>query len=175
MAISKTLLKTEFLRGLSPDQVLFRVNNLLVPDNDASLFVTVFCVILNIDTGEIEFANAGHNPPLVRSNGGNFEFIQMPKGFVVGPMPDMEYECRNLILEPDDVIFMYTDGVTEAMNPESRQFSDERLKRRLTDLREEDIESIIYEIREDIRDFAQGTPQSDDITMLALRYNGKEN
>ena len=139
MVISKTLLKTEALRGLPPDEVLSHVNDLLYPDNDTSMFVTVFCVILDIETGELQFANGGHNPPLIRSDGEGFEFVQMPKGFVVGPMPDMEFGSRKLTLKKGDVIFIYTDGVTEAMNPESQQFSDARLKQCLSGLREKDI------------------------------------
>ena len=172
MAISKTLLKTEGLRGHSPDEMLFRVNNILCPDNDLNMFVTLFCVILDAKTGEIQFANGGHNPPLIYTDGGDFEFIQMPEGFVVGTIPDMEYECKKLILKPDDVIFMYTDGVTEAMNPAGQLFSDERLKQCLSNLKGKDIRDIIRGIRAEVETFAQGRPQSDDITMLALEYKG---
>jgi len=173
MVITRTLLKTEALRGFPPNEILFRVNNILYPDNDACMFVTIFCAILNIETGEIQFANAGHNPPLVCTNGHSFEFIQMPKGFVVGTMENTEFESKKLTLKPNDVIFMYTDGVTEAMNPEARLFSGERLKQSLSNLEGKDITNTIHEIRVQIKTFAQGTLQSDDITMLALKYNGK--
>jgi sigma-B regulation protein RsbU (phosphoserine phosphatase) len=172
MVISKTLLKTEGLRGYSPDEILSRVNSILYPDNDAHMFVTIFCVILDTKTGEIQFANGGHNPPLIGNGGRDFEFIQMPKGFVVGPMPDMEYECKKLALKPNDVIFLYTDGVTEAMNPEGQLFSDERLRQCLSNLKGKDIEDIIHGVRNEIATFAQGASQSDDITMLALAYKG---
>ena len=173
MVISRTLLKTEALRGFPPNEILFRVNNILCPDNDACMFVTIFCGILNIETGEIQFANAGHNPPLVCTGEYGFDFIQMPRGFVVGTMEDTKFESKKLILKPNDVIFMYTDGVTEAMNPEARLFSGERLKQSLSNLKGKDITNIIHEIRVQIKTFAQRTPQSDDITMLALKYNGK--
>ena len=172
MAISKTLLKTEALRGHSPDEILFRVNDILYPDNDTNMFVTVFCVILDIKTGEVQLANGGHNPPLICTDGGNFEFVQVPEGFVVGPMPDMEYECKKLSLKPNDIIFMYTDGVTEAMSPEGQLFSDERLKQCLSNLRGKGIEDIIHGVRTEITNFARGRTQSDDITMLALKYKG---
>ena len=172
MAISKTLLKTEALRDIPPDEILFWVNNTLYPDNDTCMFATIFCAILNTETGELQFANGGHNPPL-HADGGDFEFIQMPKGFVVGPMPDTKFESRKLTLKPNDVIFMYTDGVTEAMNPESQQFSDERLKQCLSRLKEKDITDIIHGVRAEIETFAQGASQSDDITMLALKFNGE--
>jgi len=173
MVISRTLLKTEALRGFPPNEILFRVNNILYPDNDACMFVTIFCGILNIETGEIQFANAGHNPPLVCTNGHGFEFIQMPKGFVVGTMENTKFESKKLTLKPNDVIFMYTDGVTEAMNLEAKLFSGERLKQSLSNLKGKDITNIIHEVRVQIKAFIQRMPQSDDITMLALKYNGK--
>ncbi len=173
MAIAKTLLKTEALRGLTPDEILYRVNNILYPENDASMFVTIFCVILDLKTGEMQFANGGHNPPLLCSNGGGIDFMQLPKSFVVGPMPDTEYKSQQMTLEPDDVIFLYTDGVTEAMNPGKELFSEERLKQCLSKLRGKKVKDIIDGVRTEIKDFAQGASQSDDITMLALRFNGQ--
>jgi len=173
MAIVRTLLKTEALRGIPPDEILYRVNNILYPDNDASMFVTIFCVILDLNTGEMQFANGGHNPPLICSNGGGADFMQLPKSFVVGPMPDIEYKSQQMTLEPDDVIFLYTDGVTEAMNPKKELFSEERLKQCLSRSKGKNLQEIIDGVRTEIKDFAQGASQSDDITMLALRFNGR--
>ncbi len=173
MAITKTLLKTEALRGHTPDEILYRVNNILYPENDASMFVTIFCVILDLKTGEMQFANGGHNPPLLCSNGGGIDFMQLPKSFVVGPMPDTEYKSQQMTLEPDDVIFLYTDGVTEAMNPKKELFAEERLKQCLSRLKGKKVKDIIDGVRTEIKDFAQGASQSDDITMLALRFNGQ--
>jgi len=172
MVISKTLLKTEALRDHSPDDILFQVNNMLYPDNDNNFFVTIFCVILDIKTGEVQFANAGHNPPLICRDGGDFEFLKVPNDFVLGPMPDTEFEPGKLILEPNDVIFLYTDGVTEAMNPESQLFSDKRLIQCLSKMKEKGIQDIIHGVRTEVATFAQGAPQSDDITLLALKFNG---
>ncbi|MBN2463704.1 MAG: SpoIIE family protein phosphatase [Dehalococcoidia bacterium] len=175
MAISKTLLKTEALRGLSPEQILTRVNDILYPDNELSMFFTGFCVILNTENGEMLFANGGHNPPLICTTDGEFEFIQMSKSLVVGVMPDAKFECQKLILKPNDVIFMYTDGVTEAENPDEQLFSSDRLKNGLSDLKDRDTMYIINTIRAEIEKFTRGMPQSDDITMMALRFNGKGN
>jgi sigma-B regulation protein RsbU (phosphoserine phosphatase) len=175
MAISKTLLKTEALRGLSPEEILTRVNDILSPDNEFSMFFTGFCVILNMENGEMLFANGGHNPPLICTADGEFQFIQMSKSLVVGVMPDVRFECQKLILKPDDVIFMYTDGVTEAENPEKNLFSSDRLKNCLSNLKDRDPTHIIKAIRDEIETFTRGTSQSDDITMLALRFNGKGN
>ena len=174
MAISKTLLKTEAMRGIPPDEVLSRVNNTLYPDNDTSMFLTVLCAIFNIETGEIQIANGGHNPPLIYTGEDGFEFVSMPPGFVVGAVPDTKFECRSLTLKPNDIIFMYTDGVTEATNPDNQLFSDKRLKLYLSQLKGKDIQTIIREMGAELERFGWGSPQSDDITMMALKFHVKK-
>ncbi|MFA6216951.1 MAG: SpoIIE family protein phosphatase [Candidatus Omnitrophota bacterium] len=173
MAISKTLIKNEAKRGLPTDEILNRVNNIIAPDNQTCQFVTVFCVILDIDTGELKFCNAGHNPPLVCDHSGCFDFVSVLSGFVMGVMENTKCEQRELKLKPGDLIFLYTDGVTEAMNQTHQMFSEARLKDHLTKFKGQGIKDIIGNIREEIRVFAEGAPQSDDITMLAVRYTGK--
>ncbi|MFH1281476.1 MAG: SpoIIE family protein phosphatase, partial [Candidatus Omnitrophota bacterium] len=170
MMIAKTLLKNEALQGSSADQVLNRVNNILALDNDAAMFATVFCGILDTETGEVEFANAGHNPPLVCSNKENFEFLNINKGFVLGTMADFKFKGDSIKLGHGDCLFLYTDGVTEAANPKQEFFSEARLKSMLSGLCAEDVTLIVREIREQIHIFAENEPQSDDITILAIRF-----
>jgi len=172
MAISKTLLRTEGLRGFSPEEVLFSVNNTLYPDNEASMFFTGLCAVLDTDTGEITIANGGHNPPVISSGGKPFEYIQLPKGLVVGAMPDTKYESRTYKLQPHDTIFLYTDGVTEAMDPDQQLYSEGRLLKCLNSMQGKSASEIIHGVRADIDVFARGAEQWDDITMLALEYNG---
>ena len=174
MAISKALLKTEAMHGLSADEVLKRVNNNLAPDNDACMFVTVFCVIIDLETGNVEFSNGGHNPPLVSKGGGDFQYLAIPKGFVVGAMENVNFKKGILKLDAGDSIFLYTDGVTEAMNDKGELFSEERLKDSLSKLKDKSIEEIVKGVRTDIKNFVREAPQSDDITILAFKYKGKE-
>jgi len=173
MAISKTMLKTEALRGLPPREILTIVNDALCLDNQMCMFVTVFCLILDTETGEAQYSNGGHNPPLLCGQNGSFEFINVPKGFVVGAMEHLQCEGKNLLLKPSDTIFLYTDGVTEAMNPKKELFSENRLKESLEVVKEKGLKDIVSNMRQEIRKHAQEEPQSDDITMLLLRYNGK--
>ena len=173
MAISKTMLKTEALRGLPPREILTIVNDALCLDNQMCMFVTVVCLILDTETGEAQYSNGGHNPPLLCGQNGCFEFINVPKGFVVGAMEHLQCEGKNLLLKPSDTIFLYTDGVTEAMNPKKELFSENRLKESLEVVKEKDLKDIVSNMRQEIRKHAQEEPQSDDITMLLLRYNGK--
>lgn len=171
MAISKTLFKTEAMRGLPADEILSVVNNRLAPDNQMCMFVTVFCILLNTETGEVQFSNGGHTRPLIRSSG-DFDYLAIPGGFVVGAMENIHVERGGLTLAPGDIFFLYTDGITEAMDPEHQLFSEERLKSALIKHRDKDITGLIHSMRQEIFDYARGEPQSDDITMLALRYNG---
>ena len=175
MAIAKTVLKSEALRGLPAEAILNNLNNILYPDNETGMFVTIFCAILDLETGELEFSNGGHNPPLICGSDRCFDFMSLPKGFVVGAIEDSKCSSAKLILKPNDIIFLYTDGVTEAMNPQNELFSEERLKSCLANLQlqNKDITELIEGVRKEIANFTQGAQQSDDITMLALVYKGK--
>lgn len=170
MVISKTLLKTAALNGNSPAEVLYNVNNLLYPENDECMFVTVFCAILNVKTGEVEFANGGHNPPLLSTGGEDFKYLTLNKAKVVGISENYNYTNQTLQMKPGDTLFLYTDGVTEAMNPDNELFSDPRLEESLKPLKNKDIREIEAGISEDIKVFVKDAPQSDDITMLVLKY-----
>lgn len=172
MMVAKTLLKTEALRGIPPGEVLGRVNELLAQDNDNCMFVTVFCALLDTVTGELTFANAGHNPPIIHSAERGTEFISQTPSLVIGPIPGIVYESKTVTLHPHNVIVLYTDGVTEAMNSEAAMFGDNRLLQICSGVANTDIAGTVLSIREEVRNFAGDTPQSDDITMLALRFIG---
>lgn len=170
MMITKTLLKNEALQGLSPSDILSRVNNILALDNNTSMFATVFCGLMDTRTGVIEFANAGHNPPLVCPSGGAFEYLQTGKGFVLGPMAGFKFAQGSITLGHGDTFFLYTDGVTEAMNPKKEFFTEDGLQKTLQALTGKDVKTAIHDVREALRDFTKDEPQSDDITMLAIRF-----
>ncbi|MEI6631291.1 MAG: SpoIIE family protein phosphatase [bacterium] len=172
MMITKILLKNEALQNTPVNELLYRVNNILALDNNTSMFATIFCAILDTQTGEVEFANAGHNPPLIYRKGGDFEFLAVDKSFVLGPMQNTKFSLSKTRLNPGDMLFLYTDGVTEAMNPKKEFFSEARLKEALSRLKEKDITEIIRMLKRQISEFTQGEPQSDDITMLVLKYFG---
>jgi len=174
MAISKTLLKNEAMSGFSADEVISRVNNILVPDNQLCMFVTVFLLLLDTDTGEIQFCNGGHNPPLICGKNKCFEFMDVPKGFVVGAMENIECVSKNITLDPGGIIFLYTDGVSEAMNKQQQLFSEARLRESLEKIKDKPITEIVSGMRREILNFAGGAAQSDDITVVVLRYNGRQ-
>lgn len=174
MVIAKTLIKNQALSGCSAAETLFNANNLLCMENEEMMFVTVFIGILNTDTGELEYSNAGHNPPLLCRKDGEFEYIKPKKSFVLAGMENFKYQNETMVLEKGDTFFLYTDGVTEAMNPEGKQFSEPKLKSDLAGLGDKSEKEIVGAIRHEISDFVKEAQQSDDITMLTLKYHGNE-
>ena len=171
MMVVKTLLKSEGQRLGEPDQVLSCVNSILASDNDSCMFATVFCAILNTETGDVRFANAGHNPPLIIDSQG-IRYLTLKPGLVLGPMPDTIYEAERLTLQPGDTLFLFTDGVTEANNPEEELYGEPQLQNALQNAPKEDLAEMIHCIRAEVKRHANGAPQSDDVTMVAIKYRG---
>jgi len=169
MMTVKTLLKTEALRAIPPDEILRRVNRLICPDNSSFMFVTIVCATLNVKTGDVWFGNAGHNPPLVSSGTGSADYLELPPSPVLGIMEDAVFTSEHLTLGAGGTLFFYTDGVTEAVNAQDEFYSDERLKEALVGLAGESMRQTVGSIRENVRQFVSSTAQFDDITMLALR------
>jgi len=172
MAVTKTLIKSFARDGVSPDEILNHVNGELAADNEACMFVTLFCGVLDVKSGEIRYANAGHNPPLVVRRNGVAEWLPRAGSLVAGAMPEIEFQCQRLCLSPGDGLFLYTDGVTEAMNHDQALFSEERLFDELADTADLGIKETIARVMTAIDRFADGAPQSDDITMMMIRYSG---
>lgn len=172
MVITRTLIKTTAKKGLPPAGIMNEINNIISADNPRSMFVTLLIGILNIRTGEICYANGGHNPPVVINRKKGVRYKKELSGTVVGAIEDLSYRELSLTLRPGDAIFLYTDGVTEAMNSERNLFSGERLLEEVEPLREKPVETVIHGINLKVKEFAGSAPQSDDIAMMMIRYNG---
>lgn len=174
MAIARTLIKIKASKGLTPDIVLDRVNEDLSMDNPSLMFVTLFLGILDIRTGEFIYSNGGHNPPyLIRPDHGEITPLEKTNGMALGVKRDFQYQSKKIVLQKGDIIFLYTDGVTEAMNKERALFSTARLEEALLVLKDQEIKDIVDSLMERVRAFSQGMLQSDDITMLTLRFWGE--
>ena len=171
MMVTMSLLRTEAKRTRDPAVLLKAVNDALAAENDQLMFVTIFCAILDIDTGEVCYSNAGHNPPVLwtRSDG-QARFIPMPEGMVAGPMSTTQYSTMRLQLQPEDVMVVYTDGVTEAKNPASQLYGNERLLELVGRQTDRDVTPLVRNLDADVKEHAAGAAQSDDITVLALRF-----
>ncbi|MBM4122674.1 MAG: DUF3365 domain-containing protein [Nitrospira sp.] len=170
MAVSRTMLKATAMQGVDPGECLRQVNNLLCPDNDSAMFVTVFYAILNTRTGELEYSNAGHNLPYLLSPRGSVALLDNPGGMALGVIQDSPYQIKRIRLRPGEGLFLYTDGVTEAMDTQGSLFSDARLKQLLLRIQDGTTLEIIRDTVAEVRAYAVGEPQADDITLLAVRY-----
>jgi sigma-B regulation protein RsbU (phosphoserine phosphatase) len=170
MAVSRTMLKATAMQGVDPGECLRQVNNLLCPDNDSAMFVTVFYAILNTRTGELEYSNAGHNLPYLLSALGSVALLDNPGGMALGVIQDSPYQIKRIRLRPGEGLLLYTDGVTEAMDTQGSLFGDARLKQLLMRIQDGTTIEIIRDTVSEVRAYAAGEPQADDITLLAVRY-----
>ncbi|MDR1293169.1 MAG: SpoIIE family protein phosphatase [Clostridiales Family XIII bacterium] len=173
MVIAKTLLSNYALMDKSPKEVFETVNNTLCENNDEGLFVTCFMGYLDLETGEFVSVNAGHNPPLLKQ-GGVYGYYKTKRGLVLAGMENSAYEESRAVLAPGDVLYFYTDGVTEADNKSKELYGEQRLLETLNKNTGADIEELCADIRQSVEVFADGAQQADDITMLAIRFNGKK-
>jgi phosphoserine phosphatase RsbU/P len=172
MAVTKTLIRTTADAAAGPGELLTRVNRALSADNPRCMFVTAFIGVIETRTGELCYANAGHNPPYRLGTGSAPEEIRRLGDMPLGVMPDVQYSEGRLRLDPDDVLFMFTDGVTEAADEREALFAEEELERSLARAEDRSPSMLIERVMADVDAHAGGAPQSDDITMLVLKYAG---
>ncbi|WP_018879137.1 SpoIIE family protein phosphatase [Thioalkalivibrio sp. ALE9] len=172
MAVTKTLVKGIAEQEPDPGRILERVNNELCLNNDSGMFVTYLCGILDLDSGELVMANAGHNPPLIRRVDGTAEWLKLAPGLVLGAMEDMPYATEHLHLAPGEELLLYTDGVTEAANPAQDLFGEDRLIRLYGELKGRAVGEQTAAVMKAVEAFAGEADQADDVTVLALHFVG---
>ena len=172
MSVSRSLLKAMALKGPSPGAAVEDLNRLLYPDTLPQMFVTLFYGVLDTSTGTVIYCNAGHNPPFVIRKDGDVSFLERSGGIAVCLLNGFKYEDRQVVLRPGDALFLYTDGVTEAMSPTNEEYSEDRLAEVLRQNASASAEALIDRAVRGVQDFTKGAAQSDDITSLVLRYAG---
>jgi sigma-B regulation protein RsbU (phosphoserine phosphatase) len=173
MAMTKTLIKSRATNDLSPASILTHVNDELSEDNKSCMFVTLFLGIINIIDSELIYTNAGHNPPFIKHGNQTLECLDGRHGPVIGAVSGMAYKEDKTSLAKKDLLFLFTDGVTEAMDPDSNLYSDKRLEDLLS-LREYDsVNDIVNSTASDVKEFENGAEQTDDITILAIEFLGQ--
>ena len=168
MMSTRTLLKGAAIGTSDPGAVLREVNNLLNEDNEAAMFVTILYAVYDPASGELTYANGGHNSPLIVHADGKSELLPLTDGIALGLVPDLEYREGSLTLSPGDTIVLYTDGVTEAMNGDDVEFGNDRLRAIFTEGAPANAEEANMGVLHAVDTFVVGTPQSDDITCLTL-------
>lgn len=173
MMRAKSTLRSYSERNLPMNEVFTKANERLCEGNEAGMFVTAWQGKLNLKTGEVEFANAGHNPPIIRKKDGHAEYLKGKAGFVLAGMEGIIYKLQTTNLQPGDIIYIYTDGVVEAHNLQKEMYGEQRLLDLIINAKEdESMKTICNRVYDDVKKFAGEAEQFDDITMLALKYKG---
>jgi sigma-B regulation protein RsbU (phosphoserine phosphatase) len=172
MVVTKTLIKNYAQMGLPVSEVFSKANTHLCEGNEAGMFVTAFMGVLNLETGLLKYVNAGHNKPCIRKQGGDFIFMKVPAGLVLAGMEDFNYKENSEQLAKGDIIFLYTDGVTDATDAGNSLFSDSRLLDTLNQNKGKSLNDLLNGVKDEIDRFVGSAPQFDDITMLAVQYEG---
>lgn len=178
MAMSRALIRATSLTTASPKDCIRQVNHLLCGESDSSMFVTAFYAVFNINTGQLTYCNAGHNPPYIISEDGNLDQIGKAEGIALGVVDDYDKETSQYIentvtLKKHDCFVLYTDGITEANNKKNDFYGEERLENFLKVSSTKSLNDMIKDLHLDIKKFIEGAEQSDDLTILCLRYNGQ--
>jgi serine phosphatase RsbU (regulator of sigma subunit) len=169
MALSRTLMRTAALGGRPPGAVVAQANNLILADARSELFVTLFYLILEPDSGEITFVSAGHMPPLlIAASDGSIRELRT-EGMAMGILPDVEFEERNAHLEPGDCIILYTDGVTDAWDSDKQMYGKSRLVETARAHRQQPAVDLAQAIDGDVAAFVGDAAQFDDLTLLVVR------
>jgi phosphoserine phosphatase RsbU/P len=172
MALTKTMFRaTGGRQNATAELILSRLNGEICRDNDSCMFVTVFCGILDVQTGLVDYSNAGHNLPYVVSNG-VVTALSNTGGMALGVTDSVDFHAGHIVLKPGDRLVLYTDGVTEAMNKDDELFSEGRLETTLQGVKGQSSKEVIEKVTKDVQRFAAGAPQSDDVTLLVLGYVG---
>ena len=172
MMSTRTLLKGAAVGLADPAEVLREVNDLLNDDNEASMFVTVLYATFDPASGEFTYANGGHNSPLMVRADGSSELLPLTDGIALGVVPDLHYGQKAVSLEPGDTLVLYTDGVTEAMNSADEEFGVQRLRAVFASGPPGEGRATSQAVFDAVHAFAGDTPQSDDVTCLALCRGG---
>ena len=168
MMSSRTTMKGAAISVPEPGEALGMVNSMLVEDNETQLFVTVLYAVYDPDTAMFTYASGGHDAPLVVRPDGSSELLPLTGGIVLGIIPELDYEQNSVVIDSGDIVFCYTDGVTEAMNEAGEQFGVERMRQTFADSPPEDARHAVELIFDAVSAFAGDAIQSDDITCLTL-------
>ena len=170
MMRSKTIIRNLAQTGIPPVEILSRANDLLCEGNEVDMFVTVWIGIIDLNTGILRCANAGHEYPVITGSDGRFSLVKDKHGLALAAMENMKFREYELYFKKGDRLFVYTDGIPEAINAQNEQYGTGRLTDKLNEVRELPFTEILPAIRDDIQRFAGDTEQFDDITMLGFTY-----
>ena len=173
MMVSKIIVKNSAMLGKSAAEILTRTNQAICDNNQAEMFVTVWLGILEISTGILTAANAGHECPVIKQPDGSFEIFKTKHGLVIGGYDSVKYREYSIQLEPGTKLFVYTDGLPEAADSENNMFGMDRVLEALNKNADASPQQLLDSVRHSVDEFVQDAEQFDDLTMLCLEYKGK--
>ena len=174
MMTAKTIIKDLAESGMEVNEIFTKANQKLCENNESGMFVTAWMGILDIPSGQMKYANAGHNPPLIKRANGTFEYLKTRAGFVLAGMEGVRYRAGELTLYPGDRLFLYTDGVPEATNVDNKLYGEDRLYAFANKMSTIEATAFLPALKADIDEFVGEAPQFDDITMLMFDYKPKK-
>ena len=172
MMATKIILANNAMLGKSPSQILTDTNAAVCSNNREEMFVTVWLGILELSTGKLTAANAGHEYPVLLQAHSKFDLVKDKHGFVIGGMEGVKYKEYELTMQPGSKLFLYTDGVPEATSSVKELFGTDRMLDALNEVTEDSPENILKSVRHSVDGFVKGAEQFDDLTMLCLEYKG---
>ncbi|MBO0801380.1 MAG: serine/threonine-protein phosphatase, partial [Blastocatellia bacterium] len=155
-----------------PGACLAAANDRLCAQNPLDMFVTVFYAVIDKRNGAVSYSNGGHNPPVLVGTDGATRMLPLTGDMALGVMPGLSYSSAALTLQPGETLFLYTDGVSEAMNPAGEEFGEKRLRGVLTEAAQQSVGEMLTAATDAVKLFAGSAPQSDDITCLVVRFLG---
>ena len=156
---------------MKPAEICTRMNNALNEDNEQGMFVTMFLGLLDLQTGHLQFCNAGHNPPVIGGGENNGDFLEMESNAPIGLFPGIEYEGEEIDNIKGRAIFVYTDGLNEAEDTEQKQFGDDKLLEILRETKFDSARQVIETLAAQVGKHRNGAEPNDDLTMLCLRVD----
>ena len=171
MAITRTLFRSKVMKVEDVNLYVSSINQELCRDNDNAMFVTFFLGLLDLRNGKLEYCNVGHNYPFILSSTGELMELNKTHGTPLGLFDDMDYKKSSLQLAKGDIIVLYTDGVTEALDIENNLYKEERLRKVIINTEDGNIKKLTLDLLDDVKKFAGEAEQSDDITIMTLRYH----
>ena len=174
MMTAKTIIKDLAESGMTVNDIFTKANEKLCENNESGMFVTAWMGILDLTTGNVQFANAGHNPPVLKHADGSFEYLKTRAGFVLAGMEGVHYRAGELTLYPGDRLFLYTDGVPEATNSDNKLYGENRLLAFMNRNSDMKATEFLPALKANIDEFVGEAPQFDDITMLMFDYKPKK-
>lgn len=173
MMTVKTLINNMAQFGYSPKELIETINNKVCTSNKQGFFVTMLIGIVNLNTGEINYINCGHNQPLVKTKDGKYEYLNLDSNIVIGAFEKSEFNIYSTRLAEGDTIFLYTDGITEALNSDNEIYGENRLIESINNADCDNIEQVAEKVKNDVINYMGECEQSDDITMLIFKYKNE--